>query len=356
MPNASKIFVSIIWGYSPNMYSFSPEENYHLHILKVAKETGFKPVVIIKNGKGLMEKDPNFDPETEVLDYENFFFFIFNIIRLSFQGSIFYVNSYEWQSFLIPFLARKTIFMGHNQTKRSSKKLQAIQNFVFRFFTFIRLNNESEKSFLRSQGTDVGKAFVIPLIVSQHVFKLAENEKERKNLVYFGNVTAKKNLNTILMALKEVKITRPNIQLNIIGRIADDGFIPKIRELDLDKNVIMHGYMAQDGKLTELLNSMLIFVNSSKDEGQCVAVYDAALCGCALCLPRIMSFEGVFKDKALFHYTYDYKQLARNILFYLDNPDTLIEYRKKNIEMIKNGYSKETIENKLKEMLIKICE
>ena len=134
MKNKKTKFVSIIWGYSTYMYNFDPDENYHLHILKVAREMGLKPVVLMKNDKELLEKDPNFDQEITAIDYKNFLTFIFNIIKFSIQGSIFYVNSYEWQSFLIPFLAHRTIFMGHNQTKRSSEKLQMIQNFVFKFF------------------------------------------------------------------------------------------------------------------------------------------------------------------------------------------------------------------------------
>ncbi|MEK7202914.1 MAG: glycosyltransferase [Patescibacteria group bacterium] len=348
-----KYFVSIIWGYFISFYNFTPEENYHLHILKVAKNMGFIPVVIISNKK-IMINDPHFDSEIKVIDYKNFLYFIFNVIRFSVQNSIFYVNSYEWQSFIVPFLARRTIFMAHNQPKRKTKIKQIIQNFVYKFFTAIKLNNEDEKQFLVKQGVKENKLFVIPLAISQNIFKLKEIDIERKNLVYFGNVALIKNLNTILMALKEVLIKKPNIKLNIIGKITDDEFITKIKKLKLDRNVILHGHIAQNEKLTNLLNSMLISINSSVNEGQCVAVYNTALCGCALCLPKIMSFEGVFKDKALFHEVSDYKQLAKNMLFYLDNPATINEHRTKCIEMIKKDYSKEIIEKKLKNLILKI--
>jgi len=354
MQSKNKKFISIIWIYSEEMYGLSIEENYHLHILKIAKENGFDPYVIIRGSKEIMEKDPHFDPGIKVIDYKNFIQFIINIIKFSFQNSLFYVNSFEWQSFLIPFFARRTIFMAHSQPKRKTGARQSIQNFVYKFFTAIKLNNENEKQFLIEQGINKNKLFVIPLVVSQNIFKLKEIDIERKNLVYFGNVTPYKNINIILEALKEVKIIKPDIKLNIIGRITDSGLIPKTKELGLEKNVIMHGYMAQDEKLTDILNSMLIFVNSSITEGQCVSVYDTALCGCVLCLPKIMSFEEVFRDKALFHEVSDYKQLAKNILFYLDNPATINEHRTKCVEMIKKDYSKETIEKKLKDLILKI--
>ncbi len=72
--------------------------------------------------------------------------------------------------------------------------------------------------------------------------------------------------------------------------------------------------------MAAVLNSFAVCVNSSFDEGQCVAVYDAALCGCALCLPKIMSFIGVFSGKALFHEPTDSAKLAENLLYYLQHP------------------------------------
>jgi glycosyltransferase involved in cell wall biosynthesis len=347
-------FVSIIWVYSEEMYGLSIEENYNLHILKIAKENGFDPYVIIRGNKDIMGKDPHLDKDIKIIDYKNFFCYIFNIIKFSLQKSIFYVNSYELKSFIVPFLTHRTIFMGHNQTKRSSNKLQQIQNFVFKFFTLLRVNNEKEKEYLISQGTKLCKIFVIPLVVSQKIFNLTENKVDRRDIVYFGNVTAKKNLKTILEAINIIKQTKPDIKLHVLGKIIDKTVILKVEELGLKNNIIFHGYMVQDKKMTNILNSILISVNSSMDEGQCVSVYDAALCGCVLCLPKIMSFEGVFKDKALFHEVSDYKQLAKNILFYLDNPATINEHRTKCIEMIKKDYSKETIEKKLKDLILKI--
>ena len=346
-------FISIIWGYSENMYSFSEEENYHLHILSIAKQKGFLPCVIIKNGKKIIEKDPHFDSDIKIIEYKNIFNYLFNITKYSIQNSIFYVNSYEWQSFIVPFFSRRTIFMGHSQTKRSSTKLQKIQNFVFKFFKLIRLNNETEKKYLISQGTKKDKLMIVPLIVSQKIFKL-EEKIQKKDLVYFGNITPTKNIETILKSFSVVRDIKPDIKLNIIGNIYDPNFETQVQKLKLEESIVIHGYLKQDSKLTNLLNSFLIYLNSSKSEGQCVAVYDAALCGCVLCLPNIMSFSDIFKEKALFHEVNDYEQLASNILQYLDKPDMIEEYREKCIFTIKEDYSQKVIEEKLKLMLSKI--
>jgi glycosyltransferase involved in cell wall biosynthesis len=347
--NNKRNFVSIIWGYHEHFYGFYPDENYHLHILKIAKSLGLKPWIIIKGDKNIIKNDPNFDPDIEIIEYENIFNFIFQVIRFSLQNSLFYINSLEWQSFIVPFLSRKTIFMAHTQPKRQTPLKQKIQNFVYRFFTAIRLNNEAEKEFLIQQGTDIKKLFVIPLIVSQNIFKLTNVDQERKDLVYFGNISPIKNIPTIIKALGLVNQKYSDIKLNIVGKNYIKDFLKE--EFESNPNIILHGYMDQDSKLANLLNLTLISINSSLSEGQCVAVYDTALCGNVLCLPKIMSFTDTFKDKALFHDIYDYEELAKNILYYLDNPDIIKRYQKECVEMIEKDYSTDMIENKLKDLI-----
>ena len=347
-----KYFVSIIWGYSEHMFGFAPEENYHLHILKIAKELGFKPVAIIKDSNKAIEKDPNFDKNILVIYYKNFFQFLFLIIKFSLKNSVFYVNSYEWQSFVVPFISRKTIFMAHTQPKRKDYKKQLIQNFIYKLFKKIRLNNEEEKEFLLEQGICDSKLKVVPLIVSQKVFFNIQDE-ERKDLVYFGNITEKKNLITILKAFELVKEVKPEININLIGNMWDSNVSTFVENSKYKDNIILQGFLPND-ILVKKLNENLIYLNSSFDEGQCVAVYDAALCGLNLCLPKIMSFVGVFKDSALFHDIYDYKKLAENILKYLNNEELRNVHKNRNFEMIKKDYSIESVEVKLKDLILSV--
>lgn len=190
--------------------------------------------------------------------------------------------------------------------------------------------------------------------MSQDVFKLTNINQERKDLVYFGNVTAKKNLPTIFKAFELVKEKHPEIKLNIIGKIHDEQFNLFIKDLELEKNIIIHGYLPQEENLNQILNKTLISLNSSLDEGQCVAVYDTALSGNVLCLPKIISFESVFKDKALFHDIYDHEKLAENILYFINNPDIVNDYRDQCLNMIKKYYSRNRIENELRQLINKI--
>lgn len=339
-----KKFISIIWGYSRNMYFFSPEENYHLHALKVAKSLGYSPVVLIKQVNGDIQNDPNFDKDIEVWEYKNLFNYLWQILKN--RKQLFYVNSYEWRSFLVPFLVNKSVFMGHGQIMRSSAFKKNIQKFVFNFFSRIRLNNEYEEEYLIKTGIDKNKLFIAPLAVSNRYF-YKEINPDRKNLVYFGNVTPTKNLSNILKAARLVVNKYKDVKLAVVGNIIDESFWLIVDALGLRDNIFHVGFLHQ-AELSQELNKFAIALNSSFSEGQCVAVYDAALCGCALCLPNIMSFGGVFRGKALFHEVNDPKKLAENIIFFLENPDIADAYNEKCREMIISNYNIETINKKLK--------
>lgn len=350
MRQQTKYLVSIIWGYSTHMYKFAPEENYHLHVLNIAKEVGYIPVVIIRQTERNIENDPCFDKNIKVINYKNIFNYFFQIIKYSCKGAVFYINSVEPQSLCVPFLARKTIFMGHTQPIRQTKFKQKVFDFVMSLVFKIRLNNEEEKQFLLKRGLNKNKLEVVPLAISEKVYQFNGDYHQRENIVYFGNITKKKNLITILKAFKIVLEENKDIKLHIIGEILEKDFEKQIKELNIFDNVVIHGFCPAE-KANELLNNFKICINSSFQEGQCLSVYNAALAGCALCLPDIMSFRGVFKDKAIFHNREDHEKLAENIIFYLKNSEIRIKHNNLCREMIKDNYNYNIISEKLKKML-----
>lgn len=240
--------------------------------------------------------------------------------------------------------------MGHSQPIRQTKIKQKIFNFTMRFFSKMRLTNEEEKDFLLKQKIKEKKLKVIPLAVSNKIYQFKNDYQNRKDLVYFGNITKTKNLNTILKAFKIVLEENKDIKLHIIGEILEKDFEKQIKELNIFDNVAIHGFCPAE-KANELLNNFKICINSSFQEGQCLSVYNAALAGCALCLPDIMSFRGVFKDKAMFHNREDHEKLAENIIFYLKNSEIRIKHNNLCREMIKDNYNYNIISEKLKKML-----
>jgi len=341
-----KYFISIIWSFPQYFHNFAKEEHYHLHVLSIAKQMGFQPVVIIKNDKGIIESDPLFDSDTKIIYYKNPIQYIFLLCQYSLRGAIFYVNSVEILSLIVPIFARKTIFMGHTHPVRQSKLKQAIFNCSMKLFSRIRLNNNEEMEFLLKQDISKNKLWVTPLSISLEKYRVIDENLSRKNLVYFGNITTKKNLPTIIRACAIVAEKYSNITLHMVGKIYD------VFNSDVEGklNIVKHGFIENISDVNEILNKTSIYLNSSFDEGMCVAVYNSALAGNALCLPKIMSFTGVFKGKTLFHDVTDHKQLARNIIYYIENPEIAREHNKLIREMIIKEYNYNVISNKMKKL------
>jgi len=369
----NKYFINFIHGYFNSLHDFTLSENYHLHTFLVAKQAGYnKFICIVKGGCKLMKQDLNLKVLQEkgieilILDYKNIWNFILILLKYSFlaifKKTLFYFNSHEILTYFAMIFVKifsvwqiKNIFMAHTQSQRSTEFKNKVQDFIFYFIDRIRLNNLAEKKFLENRNIDFKKLFIVPLVVDNTIFKKLNFDYEnRHDLLYFGQITKKKNLNIILRALRillDRNIKYKAIRLHIIGKIDQDYDLERdLIDLDLKENTIVHGFMKQDAELNKLLNTFLISINSSKDEGQCLTVFESAMSGCALCLPEIMSFVEVFKDKALFHNAHDAKKLAENIVFYLENRNIISEQNEKCIMMIDKEYDRNIIEEKMKKL------
>lgn len=341
-------FISLIWGYHRQLYSLSPIENYHLHSLKVAKDMGYKPVAFIFDSTTNIEGDPNFDKEIEVIYYSNFFSYLY-FLWLN-RKNIFYANTFVWKSLIVCFFGRKTIFMGHDSVIRKNIFKQMIQDCLFKLFNRIRVVTEEEKKFLISRGIAENKIFVVPIAIDIDSFTSIV-PTNRANLLFLGNVTPDKNIGDILRALNLVKRKGFRIKLEIIGEIRDDYFYNLINDLELQNDIILHGFVAHHD-LVRYLNHTLIYVNSSISEGQCLAAYESALAGNVLCLPKTLSFVGIFKDCALFHDLYDFERLASNIINYLENRDLVSLYNDGAKQFIINNYNSLVIGDKMKKVFL----
>ena len=363
-----KYFISLIDGYIQGFYSFTPSENYHLHTFKISKELGYKNIAIVKGGYEIMKNDPNLDKEILILDYKNIFNYIYLIFKYSIKGinSVFYFNGHTlyWYIGMIlnkifSFWRCINIFFAHTHPLRGASGYRRFKQFfqdkiLFRFFVNrIRLNNITEEYFLIEKKIKKNKLFITPLVVDDKNFYKINNIDSRKDLLVFSQMTRKKNITTIIKAFY-ILINKyekyKDLKLHIIGRpnLEYDPNID-IEKFNLQDKVVVKGFISL-AKLNQELNQYLICINSSFDEGQCVAVYEAVLSGCALCLPNIISFVDVFKNKALFHNILDVEKLVENIYFYLENKNIIFEYNKKCIEMIKNEYSELKIENKMRKL------
>lgn len=337
-------FISIIWGYHPQLAKLSPLENYHLHDIKLAQSLGYETEVLLIAPSAKIESDPNFPAQgIRVSYYKNTFWYLLWLFKN--RHAVIYANTFIWQSLIVPLFSRRAIFMGHDSVQRKNKYKQTLQNISFKLFSRLRVISPDEKDFLIEQGIKETKINIVPLTLD--IDRFSTENINKQNLAFLGNVYWDKNINDVLMALTIVKEKYPNIKLEIFGEIRDPKFESLVDRLNLKNNIIVYGFVPHS-ELPAYLTKTLTYINSSISEGQCLAVYEAALAGNALCLPNTLSFRSLFQDCALFHELFDHKTLAKNILSYLNEP----ELRKKHIadsqKFIKENYNPDIIAQKTK--------
>ena len=375
--NHKKYFINFIQDYFKSLHGFSLVENYHLHTFIAAKNADYTEfITIIKGGEEVLKSDPNlrllkdnYDITLKIIEYKNFLHYTYQILKysLKFSKSTFYTNGHNIYMYLCIIFPKmfsfgkvKNIFMAHTQPIRGGLGFRKLKQFfqdkiLFRFFVDrIRLNNITEKEYLLNKGIKKNKLLIVPLVVDDKIFYKKKDPKGRTDLLYFGQITKKKNVDTILTAFKNVISIHnfQNLKLHLIGKVGTDyNLDKKIHELGINDNIVRYGFVELK-ELNELLNQTLIYLNDSFDEGQCVAVYEAALAGNALCLPNIMSFKEVFRDSALIHKQGNVDDLTNNILKYLNNMELVEEKCKNAIEMIKQDFN----ENIILEKMIRLFE
>ena len=343
-------FTSIIWGYHKQLAKLSPLENYHLHDLKVAMDLGYKTEAMMIVSSAKIEDDANFPlGRITVNYYHNIGQYLLFLWRH--RQNIIYANTFTWHSLISPLICRRAIFMGHDSVIRKTRLKQLLQDISFHLFSRIRVISAEEKDFLIQRGVKAEKIFVVPLTIDVSQFSSLQTDLARHNLIFLGNVTEDKNSPDILRALAIVKKKINDIKLEVVGEVRDPAFDKLCAELNLKDNIIVHGFISHDQLLPYLLKTK-VYVNSSLSEGQCLAAYEAALAGNALCLPSTMSFRGVFKDKALFHDLFASESLAQNILSYLENEEKRRQHVSICQTFIRENYNPELIYNKTKKLFL----
>ncbi len=322
-------FVEIAVGYHGQLFSLSSDENYHLHALRSARRAGFDPLLYAVRPEVRISDDPQYDG-FPIIEYQNPFQHL--LFLWSHRHDAVYATTLVWQSMIAPFICLRTVFMAHDSVRRKRAWKQLVQDIVFRMCKKVRVVTPEEKEFLVGRGFSPQKIAVVPLVIDSVHFR-DRGALAREGIVFLGNVTPDKDALTILRALAIVKRSFPDVVLYLIGEVRDPSFEPLIRSLSLERSVVLRGFVPHS-RLPEELSRGYLYVNSSISEGQCIAAYEAAACGLCLCLPRTLSFSGVFRTSALFHDPHDARALAENMISYLRNPALAREHAARAREIV----------------------
>ena len=345
----NKKFISIIWWYHQQIFTFEREQNYHMLPIEVMQEEWYSCEIFAIDSQIKIEDDPNFIEGTKVIYYKNIFQYLHYLWKN--RKSIMYSNSLTIKTLLLWCIWEKTIFYPHSYPFWSGKIKSTVITFFYIFFEKIRINNIDE--FTEVEKIKKWLAYICPLPVSKKF--LYEDTKNRKGWVWIGNLTSIKNPEFLIEVCKMLQKKQIDFQIDIIweDRYKKHGknFQNLIEEHNLEKYIKILGFLPHK-EIEKKLRKSYIYINTSISEWQCLAVYEGALSWNVLCLPDILSFLSVFWENAFYHNTSG--ELFENIMYLLDDGIDTRRIVKKNQEMILEKYSYEKIKQETKKMFLSL--
>ncbi len=130
----NKKFISVIWWYHKQIFSFDKDQNYHMNPLQIMKDEGYKCEIFAIDSQVKIEDDPNFIEWVNIIYYKNIFSYIWYLFKN--RNNIIYSNSLTIKTLLVWLIWKKTFFMAHDQVlPLLEKKLKrSIVLFFYKFF------------------------------------------------------------------------------------------------------------------------------------------------------------------------------------------------------------------------------
>jgi len=163
-------------------------------------------------------------------------------------------------------------------------------------------------------------------------------DKNCKNLLYVGTESPRKNLSTLIKAVAELKKEIPNIRLVKIGDILYEKerqkILSLIRELNLEQNILLAGYVNVD--LGDYYNLADVFVFPSLMEGFGLPLLEAMACGCPVITSRRSAMPEIGRDAVMYvDNPLDHKEFAYKIKQVLNNDNLRKTMIKKGLQLSK---------------------
>lgn len=228
-----------------------------------------------------------------------------------------------------------------------------------RALKILTISENSKKDIVKFSRLLLNKVENTGIAISE-IFKPVKNQmileevKKKYNLnskfiLSVCSLEPRKNLVNLLMAYRSLKKISPKIQhkLVLVGRKAwgKNLISNKIKELKLEKDVIMIGYVPEND-LVCLYNLATIFVFPSIYEGFGLPPLEAMACGTPVVSSNTSSLPEVLGNAALMINPYDYEEIANGINALIQNIKLRKKLRGLGRERVKN-FSWENVAKKI---------
>jgi len=152
---------------------------------------------------------------------------------------------------------------------------------------------------------------------------------------FLGRLVKSKGIFDLLSIWKQVCSTRPSARLAILGDGPEKGLISKlVVKTGLEKNIILLGFVFGDEKYN-LLRSSEAFVFPSYLESWGISIAEAMVCGLPVVAYNLPVYKEVFEDKLVTVPLGDVNAMAKQVIFFLENPDVAKKIGEKGREFVK---------------------
>jgi glycosyltransferase involved in cell wall biosynthesis len=336
----------------------------------IMAEGGYDSVIASINILGIDPKKDarnNLVKDVKIVYFKNLLDY-FRFIRKE-KDSIVFGNDRTIVGLTACFFGRYRLLMSHQSQNPPVWWQKAIFKFFAKRFDAIKVANPYEKEELIKLGVDPKRIFYIPIPIDYPFFGKEVPVEEKAQLrekygikdddfviVIPSSFRSQKHPEIALKALKKLKEKHKDIKMVFIGKdkLEKEGLknIPEqAKELGISEYMITTGFVSEE-ELRALMQMGDIGVQCSTREGQCLTVYDMASAGLPFCLSNIGSFNSVFSDSAFFHQPFDPDILAKNIEYYMKNPDIAKKHAETNRRIVKERCDYDVLKGKLKSLLI----
>jgi len=184
-------------------------------------------------------------------------------------------------------------------------------------------SESTKRDLLRFYHADESKITVVTLGVGSEFVRKAKNDidylyekysipRDKKILLYVGNLLPHKNLNTLLEGFAQMQ-GRENCRLVLVGK-AFDGRTRETREKDLGiESLTIHAGMVSQEDLVNFYNLADLFVLPSLYEGFGLPVLEAFACGTPVACSNASSLPEVGGNVARYFDPKDASSIARTL-------------------------------------------
>lgn len=189
------------------------------------------------------------------------------------------------------------------------------------------------------------------VVVGNGVDTLSYSFTEKKNpssLIFIGRLAELKGVEKLIEVVAEIKKEFPKVMLHIVGDGPRyRGIKKKIEELELENNVIMHGYL----RPLDLLHSSAIYLSASQLEGFGIPLIEAMASGCVPVVSNIYAHQFIFQDRPVGYLVKNNKEMVEKTIELLKNESKRLLLAKEGRILVEEKWSWEKVGQNYKKLL-----